>query len=353
VTPLRLFTAIAAGVWTVGVAVFAPAQTHPGTDVASFKPLTYPIDATAFEQNLTQKEREIYQLIENLVAVRSKRTLGCDDATMKALGEKTGASGKQLTMLKWQRAGLREHLRWCLEFGKTESGVKQSLDLLLTYEEQIADVLAQMVHESQPVLGVAKSAQLYLFVDDFERFLASRVAEASKGAPPQPDVESAAAAKAPATTDKRPADDFDAFQTMLRAQNRDVPLTGLGGDDVVKLVDALLVVRLAQALDINKEETVKLFAHIGKVKDQLHELKWQIGHNRAMLRDAIAAGGPAADIQKQLDDLLIEEKAVASLVREFVEGAGKDITVAQSAKMYLFLGDFEAYIVGLLERAQA
>ena len=43
---------------------------------------------------------------------------------------------------------------------------------------------------------------------------------------------------------------------------------------------------------------------------------------------------------------------VADLVREFVEGAGKDVTVAQSAKLYLFLGDFEQYIVGLLEKAQ-
>ncbi len=348
---MRLLTALATGVCMAGVSIFAPAQDHAGADVASFKPLTYPIDAAAFEKNLSEKEREIYQLIEDLVAVRSKRTLGCDDATMKVLSEKTGGASKQLTMLKWQRSGLREHLRWCLEFGKTETGIKQSLDLLLTYEEQIADVLAQMVRDSRPTLSVSKSAQLYLFVDDFERFLATRVAEASKGAPPQPATETAAPKPAPGPTTHNP-NDFDAFQEMLRAQNRDVPLTGLGGEDVVKLVDALLVVRLGQALDINKEETVKLFAHIGKAKDQLHELKWQIGHNRAMLRDAIAAGAPDAEIQKQLDDLLIQEKAVANLVREFVEGAGKDITTAQSAKMYLFLGDFEAYIVGLLERAQ-
>jgi len=348
---MRLLTAIVAGVWLVGVVAPAPAQDHHQAQAATFKPLAYPIDSAAFRENLSVKEREIFELIEDLVGVRLKRTLGCDDVTMQKLYASNGAISRQLTMLKWQRAGLREHLRWCLEFGKTESGIKQSLDMLLAYEEQIADVLDEMVRDSQPVLGVTKSAQLYLFVDDFERFLATRVAEAAKGAPNQPAGEGAASLSSTKTAEHRP-DDFDAFQEALRAQNRDVALSDVAGEDVVKLVDALLVVRLAQALDINKQETAKLFAHIGKVKDQLHELKWQIGHNRALLRDAIAAGVPDADIQKQLDDLLIEEKAVANLVREFVEGAGKDVSVAQSAKLYLFLDDFEIYIVGLLENAQ-
>ncbi len=351
---MRLLTVAVAGAWLFGATAPAPAQDHRPARTAAFKPLAYPIDSAAFEQNLSEKEREIFQLIEDLVGVRLKRTLGSDDATAQRLFESCGAISKQLTMLKWQRAGLREHMRWCLEFGKTESGIKQSLDMVLTYEEQIADVLAKMVRESKPVIGTSKSAQLYLFVDDFERFLATRVAEASKGAPNQPATAGAPANPASATTPAGPGSDgFDAFQEALRAQNRDVALSDVAGEDVVKLVDALLVVRLAQALDINKEQTVKLFAHIGKVKDQLHELKWQIGHNRMLLREAIAAGAPDDQLQKQLDDLLIQEKAVANLVREFVEGAGKDVAVAQSAKLYLFLGDFEAYIVGLLENAQA
>ncbi len=48
----------------------------------------------------------------------------------------------------------------------------------------------------------------------------------------------------------------------------------------------------------------------------------------------------------------MQEQAVADLIRDFVEGAQKDVTVAQSAKLYVFLGDFEAYIIGLLERAR-
>jgi hypothetical protein len=351
VISVRLLSAVVAGAWLLGAAFSVSAQEHAHSDPANFKPLAYPIDPEQFQQNLSQNERDIYQLIEDLVAVRLKRTLGCDDETMKRLQESNGAISQQLTMLKWQRAGLREHLRWCLEFGKTEAGIKQNLDLLLNYEEQIAKVLADAVTKAQPVVGVTKSAQLYLFVDDFERFLATRVAEASKAGP-----NSAAAENKPNAGDKKPSAsepmNFDAFMDTLRQQNRDVALSDAAGEDVVKLVDALLVVRLAQALDINKEQTVRLFAHIGKTKDELHEMKWQIGHNRALLREAIANGAPEDQIQKQLEDLLIEEKAVANLVREFVEGAGKDVTVAQSAKLYLFLGDFEQYIVGLLEKAQ-
>jgi len=346
---MRLLTAVVAGAWIFGAAAPAPAQETQSAHVAAFKPLAYPIDSAAFQENLSPKEREIFQLIEDLVGVRLKRSLGCDDDTMHRLYVSNGAISKQLTMLKWQRAGLREHLRWCLEFGKTEAGIKQNLDMVLTYEEQIADVLAEMVRQAEPVVGIAKSAQLYLFVDDFERFLATRVAEAAKGAPKEPATDSPGAAQ---TATQQTAEDFDEFMEMLRAQNRDVALADVAGEDVIKLVDALLVVRLRQALDINKEQSVKLFAHVGKVKDQLHELKWQIGHNRGVLRDAIAGGAPDDQIQKQLDDLLIEEKAVADLVREFVEGAGKDISVAQAAKLYLFLGDFEAYIVSLLENTQ-
>jgi len=350
---MRSLTAVAAGLWMVAASILTPAQ-EPSKPAslhgARFKPLPYPIDATAFDRNLTDDERDIYDLIESLVSVRLKRTLDADDATMKALFEKNGATSKQLTMLKWQRAGLREHMRWCLDYGQSEQGVKESLDLLLAYEGYIADELKKMVVESQPVIGVTKSAELYLFVDDFERFLATRVDEALKKSHTHGD---ASESPAPAAPKSASADEgFSAFQKMLRQQNEDVPLSEAAGEDVIKLVDGLLVVRLTQALDIDKEETVRLFAHVGQVKDQLHELKWQIGRDRQLLRDAIAMSAPEEEIRKRLDDLLIEEKAVAGLIREFVEGAGKDITTAQSAKLYLFLGDFEAYIVDLLERTE-
>ncbi len=353
---MRALSAIAAGLWVAISAIFVPAQepSHAAfLHGARFKPLAYPIDPEAFDRNLSKDERDIYNLIEGLVNVRLKRALNADDATMKSLAEHNGATSRQLTMLKWQRAGLREHMRWCLEYGQSEEGIKESLDQLLAYEEHIANVLKQMVMESQPVLGVTKSAELYLFVDDFERFLATRVEEAMKKAHPNvpepADVPTTGQAEQKPTVD---SDGFLAFQRMLRQQNEDVPLAQAASEDVIKLVDALLVVRLAQALDIDKEETVRLFAHVGQVKDQLHELKWQIGRDRSLLRDAIAMNVSDEEIQKRLDDLLIEEKAVAGLVREFVEGAGQDITTAQSAKLYLFLGDFEAYIVGLLERAE-
>ncbi len=356
---MRALSAIAAGLWVVMFPALLPCAQesthHPSLHGPRFKPLAYPIDAKAFDQNLSEDEREIYELIEGLVSVRLKQTLQVDDATMLKLFEKNGAASKQLTMLKWQRSGLREHMRWCLEYGQSEQGIKESLDLLLTYEENIADQLRAMVMESQPVLGITKSAQLYLFVDDFERFLATRVNEALKKSHPKvPAPAEVPGANTPDAHLKAPDEDngFSAFQRMLRQQNDDVPLSQAAGEDVIKLVDALLVVRLAQALDIDKQETVRLFAHVGQVKDQLHELKWQIGKDRGILRNSILMNAPEDDIQKQLDDLLIEEKAVAGLVRDFVEGADKDISTSQSAKLYLFLGDFEAYIVDLLERTE-
>lgn len=346
---MRLRSVLIAGACLCLAVLVAPATAQDNRVTSSFKPLTFPIDPEGFKKSLSPSEREIYDLIEALLYVRLKTTLDTDDATMVALATQCGQTKNQLTMLKWERSALREHLRWCLEVGMTEAGLQLKLNTLLDYEEQIAVQLAEMVHASEPCLGVQGAAKLYLFVDDFERFLARRVSEA---------IEKKHAAAPPAQTESANTepiagnDEFEKFQSLVRTENRDVPLSGFAGEDVIKLVDALLMVRLTQALELSGDQSVKLFAHVGAHKDQLHELKWQIGGGREALRQALESGAPDTDIRKQVDDLLIQEQAVASLMNELVTGAGQDISVQQSVRLYLFLGDFEQYIVGLLERAQ-
>jgi hypothetical protein len=315
---------------------------------SSFKPLTFPIDAEVFKKNLSPSEREIYDLIEALLYVRLKTTLETDDATMVALATQCGQTKNQLTMLKWERSALREHLRWCLDVGLADAGLQQKLNTLLDYEEQIATQLAGMVRASERCIGVDGAAKLYLFVDDFERFLARRISEAvDKKHGPGP--------KHAASDEATPIDgddEFERFQSLVRRENRDVPLSQFAGEDVIKLVDALLMVRLTQTLELSGDQSIKLFAHVGAHKDQLHELKWQIGGRRQALREALETGAPDDDIRKQVEDLLIQEQAVAGLMNELVTGAGKDISINQAARLYLFLGDFEQYIIGLLERSQ-
>jgi len=326
-----------------------------------FKPLTFPIDKKVFEESLSKSEREIYDLIEALLYVRLRTALDTDDRGMFALATQIGSTKDQITMLKWERSALREHLRWCLDVGLTDAGLDQKLECLLDYEDQIARQLAEMVHASEPCLGAKGAAKLYLFVDDFERFLARRVAEvvegehhgrSSQSSSPESASEpgSATAAEDPANGSNK---QLGTFENLVRTENRDVPLADVVGENVVKLVDALLMVRLDQALSLSDDQSLKLFAHVGAHKDQLHELKWQIGRGRQALREAIDSDAPDDEIRAQLDDLLIQEQAVAKLLNNLVDRARRDISVEQSVRLYLFLGDFEQYIVGLLERAGA
>jgi len=316
---------------------------------ASFKPLTFPIDPEEFDESLSASEREIYKLIESLVYVRLKEDLGGSDATMVALAAQVGPAKDQLTMLKWERSALREHLRWCLDVGLPDAGLQQKLNVLLDYEEQIASQVAIMVHGAEPCLGAKGAAKLYLFVDDFERYLARQIEKIVN----EKHGLSAHAQESTGDGELQSDEEIEKFQSLVRTENRDVPLADFAGEDVIKLVDALLMVRLEQALELSGEQSRKLFDHVGAHKDKLHELKWQIGGGRQALRDAIAADAPDDEIRKQVDDLLIQEQAVARLVNDLVVGAGKDISVKQSVRLYLFLGDFEQYIVGLLERADA
>ncbi len=347
-TPVSLRSALLAGAClALCIVCGAPAAAQDNRITSSFKPLTFPIDPETFQKSLAPDEREIYDLIEALLYVRLKTTLEIDDAEMVALATQCGQTKSQLTMLKWERSALREHLRWCLDAGLTEAGLQQKLETLLDYEEQIAGQLAAMVHGAEPCLGLEGSAKLYLFVDDFERFLARRISQVIEKKHAQAD----AAHAEPVDAEHVHGDDeLEKFQSLVRTENRDVPLADFAGEDVVKFVDALLMVRLTQALELSPDQSIKLFAHVGAHKDQLHELKWQIGGGREALRTALAAGAPSGEIRKQLDDLLVQEQAVARLINELVTGAGQDVSIRQSVRLYLFLGDFEQYIVGLLER---
>jgi hypothetical protein len=344
---MRGLTASAAGAVLSICACCGSAAAQDNRVTAAFKPLSYPIDPEAFEKGLSAGEREIYDLIENLVYVRLKKTLEIDDAAMKALAFHAGPAKNQLTMLKWERATLIEHLRWCLDVGLTDAGLQEKLNTLVEYDEQIARLLGEMVHGSEACLGARGGAKLYLFVDDFERFLAKRILEAIERTHKAGDAAPAGEEElAPAVEPE-----MQKFTELVRSENRDVPLSGFANDDVIRLVDALLMVRLTQALDLSQQQSIKLSAHVGAHKDQLHQLKWQIGARRAALRESIETGDADDEIQQQLDDLLIQEQAVARLVSDIVSGAGQDVSVEQSVRLYLFLGDFEQYIVGLLERA--
>lgn len=297
-------------------------------------------------------DREIYQLVSDIMQVRLQRTLGLDEKGFDALMECLGESRKELVRLKWQRGYSREGLRAAIAGGQSGAVVGEKLSDLLDMESAIARNLRGMVESSEDCLTVQQTANLYLFVDDFEAYLGALIAQAKDhgmtNSAVQRPLDPSDSVAAP--EDER-IPNQNQFVDMVRRDNQDARLQEYADDDVVALVDALLMLRLTERLGLTSNETAALFKRVGDHKDQLQRLKWLIGEKRGQLRTAIDAGDPDGEIRERVEDLLLQEEAVARIVNMFVQESREDLTVRQAADLYLFLGDFEEYIVGLLGRA--
>ena len=121
--------------------------------------------------------------------------------------------------------------------------------------------------------------------------------------------------------------------------------------NIIELVDAWLMVRLSSELKLTTEETVQLFKRVGTYKDQLQEMKWQMGAARLELRIAARDGFDTDILEEQLENMLLREEAVADLIKSFVTEAQKDLSTHRTAQLFLFLGDFEQEVVDLIERS--
>lgn len=307
------------------------------------------IDAPA---DMPDHDREIYQLVSDIMQVRLQRTLGLDTKGFDTLMTCLGGARKELVRLKWQRGYSREALRACVSAGEPDDVVAEKLSSLLSMETDIVRNLRSMVESSEDCLNAQQTANLYLFVDDFEAYLGSLIDQARDHGMTNSAVQRPLD---PSDSVAAPEDDRipnqNEFVDLVRRDNQDARLQDYADDDVVALVDALLILRLTERLGLTSNETAALFKRVGDYKDQLHRLKWIIGEKRGQLRDAIESQDPDGAIRERVEDLLLQEEAVARIINMFIQEAREDLTIRQAADLYLFLGDFEEYIVGLLGRA--
>ena len=141
------------------------------------------------------------------------------------------------------------------------------------------------------------------------------------------------------------------FRTMLEEENQNLPLREMRDRDLHELLQTILMVRLAQSVELTDEKVVEFSKRVGSFKDQLHEMKWQIAASRETLRDAVECKEPDPVLRQKLDDCLLQELAITDLLRKLIRESQKDLTDVQAAKFYLFLGDFEQEMRRLVERA--
>lgn len=288
-------------------------------------------------------DQDLRQLLERILILRLRKSLELSDEQLHALSRRVGTFKERLTAMKFQRGGAREQLRDCLDEGLGDEQINVRLDALLRQEKSIAELLHEMIREAAKDLTVSQTAKLYLFVGDFETFMTKLIERArymnrrgggSLGISDLPDSDS---------------QEESLVRQLVQREAAGPTGRSTQDSDMVALFDGLLMAQLSQALELSPEETILLFRRVGRYKDQLHEMKWQVGGARVSLRQALDRGAPDTEIDTALKDLLLQEKAVADLVALMVTEAQKDVSLAKSARLYLFVGDFEEYVRRLLE----
>lgn len=321
------------------------AQDPPSSDSGELQTLRDLVADEAGDVGVSSGDQDLRQLLERILILRLRNSLELSDEQLHALSRRVGTFKERLTVMKFQRGGAREQLRDCLDEGLGEEQINVRLMALLRQEKAIAELLNEMIREAAKDLTVSQTAKLYLFVGDFETFMSDLIERARhmnrRGGGPLGIAELRNL-------------DADSPEESLVRQLIEREAAGPTGrstqdSDMVALFDGLLMAQLSRALELTPEETILLFRRVGRYKDQLHEMKWQVGGARVSLRQALDRGATDTEIDNALKELLLQEEAVADLVALMVTEAQKDVSLAKSARLYLFVGDFEEYVRRLLE----
>jgi hypothetical protein len=304
----------------------------------------------AFLSELGMDEQEVYKLIQSYMLVRLKDSLDLTDIQTVNLMKRIGDYKERLPRLKFYKGLLIAKLRILLKNSAPDKSVQNTLTELLDNEEKTVETLHNMITQAADDLTVAQRAKLYLFVGDFEEDI-RRMAHHAQRMNQQ--GHQRYTKELHDHYHEMTAEDSNTFRALVNKETRGLDINNPEEKTIIELVDAWLMVRLSTELELTTEETVQLFARVGKHKDQLQQLKWQMSEARLALR--IAARDEIGDdaILSQLDDMLLREEATADLVKSFVTEAQKDISTHRAAQLYIFIGDFEQEVVDLIQRSLA
>jgi hypothetical protein len=285
-------------------------------------------------------QQELQELVEIYMQAQIRNTLHLTVVQTDELIKYIGTYKKELTRLKFLQGLLREQLRHNTTQGVSEDLIKTELDQLIKTGSGIATELHKMIDESKKILSVTQSAQLYLFVDDFEQEILQLIKKAQQIQDP-----SVATGADGATV---PGEVPPALRDLVQVETRRLDMPDDDQKDIIDLVDAWMMFEMMQVMDLPDEQFLSLIKHVGQYKDQLYQMKWQIGDSRFQLRSDITAGAADEIVGEQLDNLLLQEEAVADLVESFVSAAQRDVSITMSAKMLLFMVDFERKVINLI-----
>jgi hypothetical protein len=143
------------------------------------------------------------------------------------------------------------------------------------------------------------------------------------------------------------------FRELLDDEARALSLQDTEEYGIIQLVDMMMVMRITKLLELDDDESIRLFQCMHTTLDKIHKLKWERGALHYYLREDIANDAPEAVIQAKLDRAIEIEEQLAALIRKWVTLSKAELTTKQRAQLFLFGFDFEKEIVRLIERAEA
>lgn len=122
--------------------------------------------------------------------------------------------------------------------------------------------------------------------------------------------------------------------------------------EIREMVTTVMMVRMSRELELTDEQTVLMVRNFTNLRDELSALGEQRGALIDGLRDKVENKAPDAEIEPVLEQLMaLDEQRDAVREEAFIQ-ASAGLTVAQQAKLYLFVQDFEWHMRRLIQKAR-
>ena len=127
-----------------------------------------------------------------------------------------------------------------------------------------------------------------------------------------------------------------------------------GGDDrdTREMVEMILAAKLAKELELNDEQTVLMLRRLSEFREQVSASRKQRQEILKALKAGVKAGEPDAQIEAKLNELVVQDVKMAEFRKTAYEKACEGLSIAQRAKLYVFLNEFENDMRKLVQQAR-
>ncbi len=125
----------------------------------------------------------------------------------------------------------------------------------------------------------------------------------------------------------------------------------MNNQDVRELIETVKMVRLTKELGLTQEQTVVLVKQYNEYKERLEKLSQRRQERLRDLKDAVHSDNDDR-IEAALKALIVQDAEIAETRRTAFNEVGKELTIKQKARLYVFLQEFDQDMRRLIQRAR-